>query len=149
MGDAYNDYLLTRERRINADKKVHAENVHKQQQVIKEIHADPEEAIARERDLGIAQTIGHELSRSYPQRGWIVEADSRNGIANIYLKHMSSTHGYRYKLKDMDIHTFQNDMMKVGGEILERFGLTRGRFQVSEVANAIRDARGNARVDLS
>jgi hypothetical protein len=113
-----------------------------------EIVQDPEEAIFRVKDFEIAKTIGQELCGLYPGHGWVVEADARNGIAKICNKHMGVKAGYIYKLKDINIGTFKRDMMRVGGDILERYKLTRGKMIESEVLGVQRDHRGNAKVDL-
>jgi hypothetical protein len=113
-----------------------------------EIVQDPEEAVYRIKDYEIAKTIGAELCGVYPGHGWVVEADARNGIAKICNKHMGVKAGYIYKLKDINIGTFKRDMMRIGGDILERYKLSRGKMIESEVLGVIRDQRGNAKVDL-
>jgi hypothetical protein len=112
-----------------------------------EIVQDPEEAVYI-KDYEIAKTIGAELCGVYPGHGWVVEADARNGIAKICNKHMGVKAGYIYKLKDINIGTFKRDMMRIGGDILERYKLSRGKMIESEVLGVIRDQRGNAKVDL-
>jgi hypothetical protein len=114
-----------------------------------EIVQDPEEAIYRIKDYEIAKTIGAELCGLYPGHGWVIEADARNGVAKICNRHMGYKAGYIYKLKDIDLGTFKRDMMRVGGDILERYGLSRSKMIEMEVLGVKRDLRGNAKVDLT
>lgn len=114
-----------------------------------EIVQDPEEAVYRIKDFEIAKMIGAELCGLYPGHGWVVEADARNGVAKICNRHMGHHAGYVYKLKDIEFSTFKRDMMRVGGDILERYKLSRSKMIELEVLGVARDLRGNAKVDLT
>tara|TARA_R110000796_G_scaffold209159_1_gene325508 strand:- start:114 stop:551 length:438 start_codon:yes stop_codon:yes gene_type:complete len=144
-----NNFVLQKQK--NDAKIIQTAEIHqaKQKAIELEIVQDPEEAIYRIKDFEIAKTIGAELCGIYPGHGWIVEADARNGIAKICNRHMGVNAGYMYKLNDIEFSTFKRDMMRIGGDILERYKLSRGRMVESEVLGVIRDLRGNAKVDLS
>ena len=144
-----NNFVLQKQK--NDAKIIQTAEIHqaKQKAIELEIVQDPEEAIYRIKDFEIAKTIGAELCGIYPGHGWIVEADARNGIAKICNRHMGVNAGYMYKLNDIEFSTFKRDMMRIGGDILERYKLSRGRMVEAEVLGVIRDLRGNAKVDLS
>ena len=144
-----NNFVLQKQK--NDAKRIQTAEIHqaKQKAIELEIVQDPEEAVYRIKDFEIAKTIGAELCGIYPGHGWIVEADARNGIAKICNRHMGVNAGYMYKLNDIEFSTFKRDMMRIGGDILERYKLSRGRMVESEVLGVIRDLRGNAKVDLS
>lgn len=144
-----NDYLLTKQRRQSSEERVKAENVSERFKLELEVVQDPAEAEFRVKDAEIASYIGAALVHKYPGHGWQVEADSRNGIAKIFASYMSLREAYVYKLKNIDVHTFDREMMRIGGEILERFKLSRNKFNISDVANAVRDGRGNVKADLT
>lgn len=144
-----NNYVLTKQKaqnKLTADREEDAKAQHKLEL---EIVQDPEEAIFRVKDFEIAKMVGAALCHKYPNHGWQVEADSRNGIAKIFMSQMSSSQGYIYKLKDISLGTFDREMMRVGGEMLERFSISRGRFNEDSIKNVMRDPRGNAIADLS
>ena len=144
-----NNFVLQKQK--NDAKIIQTAEIHqaKQKAIELEIVQDPEEAVYRIKDFEIAKTIGAELCGIYPGHGWIVEADARNGIAKICNRHMGVNAGYMYKLNDIEFSTFKRDMMRIGGDILERYKLSRGRMVEAEVLGVIRDLRGNAKVDLS
>jgi hypothetical protein len=144
-----NNFVLQKQK--NDAKIIQTAEIHqaKQKAIELEIVQDPQEAVYRIKDFEIAKTIGAELCGIYPGHGWIVEADARNGIAKICNKHMGVNAGYVYKLNDIEFSTFKRDMMRIGGDILERYKLSRGRMIETEVLGVIRDLRGNAKVDLT
>lgn len=144
-----NNFVLQKQK--NDAKVIQTANQYRSEQraIELEIVQDPEEAVYRIKDFEIAKTIGAELCGLYPGHGWTVEADARNGIAKICNKHMGFNAGYVYKLHDIEFSTFKRDMMRIGGDILERYKLSRGKMIEAEVFGVIRDLRGNAKVDLS
>lgn len=144
-----NNFLLTKQKSENKIAADIAKNAAEHQKLELEIVTDPEEAEYRIKDFEIAKMIGTALCAKYPGHGWQVESDSRNGIAKIYMSQMSSRAGYIYKLKDITLGVFDRDMMRVGGDILERFGIARGKFTEGSVMGIIRDIRGDAIADLS
>tara|TARA_R110000851_G_scaffold331784_1_gene506510 strand:- start:136 stop:573 length:438 start_codon:yes stop_codon:yes gene_type:complete len=144
-----NNFVLQKQK--NDAKRIQTADQYKAEQkaIELEIVQDPKEAEYRIKDYEIAKTIGAELCGIYPGHGWTIEADSRNGIAKICNKHMGFNAGYVYKLHDIEFSTFKRDMMRIGGDILERYKLSRSRMIEDEVRSIARDLRGNAKVDLS
>ncbi len=145
-------YVLSKSRRLARERlaQVKVEQGRRDKaKLVLEIATDPVDAEYRVKDQSVARLIGAELVRRYPGRGWMVEADVRNGIAKIYNGHVSGQFGWILKLKDMREASFSADIAKIGGEMLERSGLSCGKFSESEVINLQRTLTGQARVDLS
>lgn len=96
-----------------------------------------------------ATRIGSELVTLYPGNGWEVSMDIKNGICNIFNRHMSPTQGYRWLIKEIALPSLTADLKKIGGEILERFGLSREKFDADNIREIQHKTHGNAKADLS
>lgn len=67
--------------------------------------------------------IGGVLMNKYRGHDWMVEVDKRQGIAKVWINAlMNPSVPYVLHLKDLQ----PNDVMRAGGEILERFQIPRG-----------------------
>ncbi len=99
-------------------------------------------------DAKLAKKIGLELARQYKGHGWQVEADSANGIVKIFNIHMSGLHAYVWKTQHIHFSRIPLDVSRIGGELLERYGLSREKFVEDHVFDVKRDARGTAKLDL-
>jgi hypothetical protein len=113
-----------------------------------DVAADMDEIKYREQDRYWCQKIGHELVSLYPGHGWEVEVNIKQGICDIFNRHMRSNAGYRLKLSDLNHIRLRRQMKKIGGEILERFYLNRERFKADEVRE-LQQGGARAKVDLS
>lgn len=142
-------YALSVKRRVTREKEAARRASLERFAAELEVATDPEDAIYRHKDLAVAKLIGSELVRQYPGHGWQVVSDIRNGIAKLYNMHISGQIGWMLKLKDLREVTFSRDIQRIGGEMLERSGLSRGRFNELEVLERQRDSIGRSKVDLS
>ena len=144
-----NDYTLTKRRN---DRKEAARKLQIAQEKIQlelEVATDPVEAEYRIKDRILAKKIGLEFIKHYPGHGWEVHSDIQNGIVNIFNRHMSALHGYRIKTQNIRLSTLSRDVKRIGGEILERFGLSRERFDAEHILDIQFRTRGRAKADLS
>lgn len=116
-----------------------------------DIATSMEEVERRKVDYYWAARIGHILAKSYPGHGWQVEVDTANGVANIFNAHMNPIMGYRLKLKEVHLPTLDQQIIRIGGEVLERFGLSRERFDADAVRQKQSDAiaPGRVKADMS
>lgn len=112
-----------------------------------EIAMDPEDREFKDKDLTLATAIGNELVHHYPGHGWQVECDIRNGVAKIFNCHMSGLQGYLLHLSKIDVANFRADIMRVGGTLLESFGLDRGKVNENQVIDKQRDHSGSVKAD--
>jgi hypothetical protein len=84
-------------------------------------------------DMILAKEIADTLHTHYPGHLWAINVDGPNGVANIHDLMLSGQWGYRLKLVNMySASDFKKDVIRAGGEILERFRLSRGRFEESQ-----------------
>lgn len=143
-----NNYLLSKNKADSKASNTKKEAVFNRRRVELEIAMDPEEREYRDKDRVLAELIGHELVHTYPGHGWQVECDIRNGIAKVFNCHMSGLHGYLMHLKDLSLDTFRDDIMRVGGTLLESFGIGRGHFDQDEIMSIQRDHSGSAKADF-
>lgn len=144
-----NNYLLTKQKADQAAENKILEGLHERRQRELEMQMTPEEQKLRLQDMQLAAAVGNELVRHYPGHGWQVESDIANGVVKIFNCHMSGLTGYLLHTSKIDFSSFSHTIMMVGGEMLDRFGLSRGKFNEEEVLNVQRDHTGSAKVDLS
>lgn len=90
---------------------------------------DSAAAVTLAHDYSVAKEMADALTDHYPGHLWAVSADSQTGMCDIRAMQLSSTWGYRLKMPQIySASAFKADVIRAGGEILERFRLSRGRF---------------------
>lgn len=90
----------------------------------------------------IAGVLGRTLLETFPGRDWMVKVSSDCTIATVFCAQISLEHGYVLHTRDV-MHLLQAKAKRAGGEILERFGLHRGKGDGVDAQGLIRDLRGN------
>ena len=143
-----NSYLRSKSKAADQVEQKRLEGLHEKRKVELEIAMDPEEREYKQKDMQLASVIGTELVHHYPGHGWQVECDIRNGVAKIFNCHMSGVYGYMLHIKDINLHTFRADIMRVGGTLLESFGVSRGKFNPDEIMSIQRDHTGSVKADI-
>lgn len=113
-----------------------------------DIAHDMDEAIYRPQDEKLARNIGEVLVRCYPGHGWEVEVSHKQGICKIYNKHVSRWYGYLLKIGDITWSDFDRQIMRCGGDLLERTTLRRDKFVEDDLLGLKRDSRGHAKIYL-
>ena len=78
-------------------------------------------------EMWIANKIGTALVNTYPGRQWGVRVDLPGGVMVILCPSVSSEKGYHLHLKGDTIDTMEARAVRAGGEILERYGISRNR----------------------
>ena len=83
------------------------------------------------------------LNKYYPGYPW--GAHVLNGRANIYNFAVSGNQGWAMNVDERDFSSsaLEHDLMKAGGECLERFGLRRKNIDYKQVAEMKRDRLRN------
>lgn len=103
------------------------------------------EAQAVRTEFWIAKQIGTDLCRVYPNRQWHVDVDSRNEIVIIGCPSLSKRMGYRLHIKRDTVSSLLPRCRRAAGEILERFGVSRGRIiDPASLETFDRDVRDDA-----
>jgi hypothetical protein len=93
-------------------------------------------------EFWIAKRIGEDLVKTYPGRQWTVNVDTRNESIVINSPSLSKRMGYRINMRRDSIAALLPRTRKAAGEILERFGQSRGpSVDVYSVEDMPRDVR--------
>ena len=93
----------------------------------------------------IATFLGTELQRHYPLRVWGVQPQVDQGVVDIFLLDATGRWAYTLHLMHKTFEVLGREAVRAGGEILERFNLSREkRFNRDHVETLARDIRGSA-----
>ena len=100
-------------------------------------------------DLVMAKEMADTLNRHYPGHLWAVNVDGAGtGFADVRNIGLSGNWGFRVMLKHTySASEFQKRIVMAGGEILERFRLSRGRLNEEQYADLPTDRFGNFKAD--
>lgn len=101
-------------------------------------------------DLVMAKEMADALNTAYPGHLWAVNCDGGgSGFADVRNLALSGTWGFRVKLKHTySASEFKRRVVMAGGEILERYRLTRGKLREHEYEALRTDRYGNYKADL-
>jgi hypothetical protein len=91
----------------------------------------------------LAAKIGNKLSAYYPGHIWAVNIDQ--GVVRIKNLYLSKRMGF--KLRVADVTPEMTEIMRAGGELLERFRQRRGWADEAALVVALKDIRGDMRHD--
>ena len=76
----------------------------------------------------IAKQLGEDLCRTYPNREWGIDVDTKNCMVIVKCESLSKLKGHHLHMKGNTIKELIPRVRKAAGEILERYGVTRGRI---------------------
>ena len=85
-----------------------------------------------------AKLIAEHLTKKYPGHMWACYVN--DGVASIFNLMFSGNWGFRIKTKDIDARMSQ--ISNAGGELLERYNISRGRAKEQEYHDLKRDIAG-------
>ena len=105
------------------------------------IITDPTSIADAVRERYIAYEIGSELKKHYPGRLWMVNVSLEAGIVDIVCPSISAQYGYSIHLNQAVIDMRRKGVIG-GGEILERFGLSRDRKADDDIQKLAKDNLG-------
>ena len=88
-------------------------------------------------DLALAAAVYHKLDAHYPGHQWRVSADHEAGIVTVQLLYTdllrhNAKWGYVIKIDRLNGDPTLRAAVRAGGELLERFGLSRERGLVDD-----------------
>lgn len=84
-------------------------------------------------DLALAKRIAEKLHRHYPDHLWGVQADAAGGIVKVFNLRLSGRWGFVLKMRDLAYEDeIEREAKRAGGELLDGYRLSRGRFKGSE-----------------
>lgn len=78
-------------------------------------------------EMWIAKRVGSALVNKYPRREWGVKVNIPGQMVIVMCPSLSQKNGYHIKMMGMTVHDLAARAVKAGGEILERYNLSRER----------------------
>jgi hypothetical protein len=97
----------------------------------------------------VSDYIGPLLANTYPGYRWRVEPDAKNGIVDIRCEHTNCKFGYTLIPSRYFSETqWRAAIIKAGGEILERFNMSRRGFDAVDFLTRERDFAGLIHPDM-
>lgn len=76
----------------------------------------------------LVKEMGDALEKAYPGWRWMIQPDERGKIVNIWSLALHDQWGYTVRFVNTSIERAKKMAIFAGGEILERFGMPRRRF---------------------
>ena len=92
----------------------------------------------------IARTIAECLDKAYPGHAWAVRADVETGIVHVYNLRLSGQWGFVLKIDDLATDPSMMLTKRAGGELLERYNLSRTAIKEHEYETIRFDFKGDA-----
>lgn len=84
-------------------------------------------------DMVMAKEMADALHTAYPGHLWAVTCDGKSGMADVRNLFLSGQWGFRLKLHAIYSGSeFKREVIRAGGELLERFKLSRRGFRPDE-----------------
>jgi hypothetical protein len=98
-------------------------------------------------EMVLARTVAEKLNKCYPGHLWATSIDGgRLIVKNLYL---SGEWGFVIRLPDIySISSLEHDVMRAGGELLERYRQRRGAMSIGDIADLPTDFAGRHKPEL-
>lgn len=106
------------------------------------------EAAGAVADYDTAKKIAETLNKHYPGHLWGVTASQETGVATIMNLRLSGRWGFIVKLSDILHDPSLKKVIQAGGEILERYKVSRGVFDQDRIDDLAVDFSGNHKADM-
>lgn len=100
-------------------------------------------------DQQLCELVARVLMMHYPGHDWLVEADRRKGFIDIRNISLAGEMGCRIPMDGPATSSeLEKIAMRYGGEILERYHVTRGALQQDQIDMLPTDFAGRLRADV-
>lgn len=99
------------------------------------------------KEMRWAEKIAECLETHYPGYLWAVNVDIRGGMATIQSLRLSGEWGCYVKMDTIVNDPFLTKIKQYGGEILERYRVTRSAANADQIGSLKRDRLGNILAD--
>jgi hypothetical protein len=93
-------------------------------------------------DFLTAKQMAETLHSHYPGHLWAVTCEGLKGIATVRNLRLSGRWGFVIKLRDLKADPGMKEVIRAGGELLERYRVSRGRFNPAEFDGELVADRG-------
>lgn len=101
-------------------------------------------------DMALSKQIAEALHKHYPNQLWGVNVEARTGLITIRNLYLAGNWGYVLKMGAIySASALEKDAIRAGGEILERFRMSRGAFDADKWSGAPVDFAGRLLFDKS
>lgn len=100
-------------------------------------------------DVLTARIMAEALHAAYPGHFWAVSCSGETGMADVRNLALSGNWGFRLRLQRIySASQFKKDVLRAGGEILERYRMSRGKFNDDQLADRPTDFAGRLTADM-
>ncbi len=100
-------------------------------------------------DFVMAKQMADDLHTAYPGHLWGVAVDGKIGFADVRNLGLSGNWGFRIRLDFVySASQTKKKVLMAGGELLERYRLSRGRLDADEYGSLSTDFAGRFKADL-
>lgn len=83
-------------------------------------------------EMGICKQVGDALEAHYPGWMWMIAAPKKQGVVIIKSGYMDPRHGFVLRLPEVySASELVRQAIRAGGELLERTGMPRSRFDAA------------------
>jgi len=97
----------------------------------------------------LTKRYGEALEKQYPGWWWTINPDEDGGVIYIYSLRLSGEWGYVLKTGEVQDDAHEKAAIRAGGEILERYGIRRGKYDRELLQGKMQDLRGNFIPDIT
>lgn len=101
------------------------------------------------KEMHWAERIAECLEKHYPGYMWAVNVDLHGGMATIQSLRLSGEWGCYVKMSTVEGDPYLTKIKQFGGEILERYRVSRGGANADQIGALKRDRLGNILADHS
>lgn len=99
-------------------------------------------------DIVMAKAMAETLHAAYPGHFWAVCCDGKKGMADVRNMRFSGMWGFRLRLPAIySASEFKREVLRAGGELLERYRMSRGKFNEDQYSDIPMDAAGRLKAD--
>lgn len=92
----------------------------------------------------IAKQVAEVLDKHYPLHAWAVNANVIQGVVRVHNLKLSGEWGFILKMDSLLNDPTDRPIVNAGGELLERFNISRGSMNADEMNAVKTDLRGAA-----
>lgn len=98
-------------------------------------------------EMGLAKQMADTLHKQYPGHLWAVSVSGKTGMADIRNMALSGNWGYRLRIPEhYSASDWDRQVMLAGGEILERYRVSRARANPEQLTHLPTDFAGRTLV---
>ena len=98
-------------------------------------------------EINYMKKVAEVLLKHYPDHLWMVHVSFKMGMCDVKNMRLSGEWGFRIKLSEIDHDPMMKTVIRAGGELLERYKLARGTYDVDVYSDLHEDFSGRLVAD--